>query len=560
MSAPGPPDGVPLPGALTGPAERVLRELLLQQAAAFVERLPFVLSTLLERATALDGAAHEAAIEDIVHRLHKLAGSGGMVGHTELGQAARELERHCMAWRDAPPAPDETRELQRALTEFCRQDWLSRADASRPSPSSQPAPASADAPPAPSGFWLFARQGFDDTELARSLSGFGFGLQRFNDAEALPGELAKRPPLALLLVLDQADEPVLTALQGSAVPVITLAKRDNFALRMASARLGALMFLAPSWDLPKLAQRMVRLQRPRPRPPERVLLVDDDQTLTAYMAAVLQAAGMQVQVLDNAENLLPALAAQAPELVLMDLNMPRFRGTELVSLLRQHQRWAGLPVVFLSGETDLERQVEALDHGADDFLTKPISDARLVSLVRSRVGRARRLDALIHRDGLTGLLKHASFKDSLDVLLGQCREQGLACTVAMVDIDHFKSVNDQHGHATGDMVIAALATLLRQRLRKDDLIGRYGGEEFAVALPDCGLQQAWRLMDELRERFAGLSFQTGHPTPLACALSVGLAQSQGRSQGVELLQRADAALYQAKRLGRNQVQPPIAQA
>lgn len=192
--------------------------------------------------------------------------------------------------------------------------------------------------------------------------------------------------------------------------------------------------------------------------------------------------------------------------------------------------------------------------GADDFLSKPISDVRLVSAVQARASRARQLDNLMSRDSLTGLLKHVRIKDELETELARCRRHDQPMSVAMVDIDHFKQVNDTHGHAAGDQVIKALAQLLKQRLRTSDLIGRYGGEEFVVVLPECNGSGAMGLMEDIRRRFAALRF---HPNggEFQCTLSAGLVTVLPGHElaGAEVLARADQALYTAKRGGRNQV-------
>lgn len=196
-----------------------------------------------------------------------------------------------------------------------------------------------------------------------------------------------------------------------------------------------------------------------------------------------------------------------------------------------------------------------MERGADDFLTKPISDLQLVAAVRARIARARQLEEQISRDSLTGLLKHASIKEAVELEVKRAQRLAKPVTLAMLDIDHFKAVNDNYGHAMGDVVIAAVATLLRQRLRQSDIIGRYGGEEFVAVLPDCDLENARLLLDDIRQRFSSLLY-SHEGQSFSCTISVGLACSAQYpdSHGAELLVTADEALYRAKRGGRNQVQ------
>jgi diguanylate cyclase (GGDEF)-like protein len=206
----------------------------------------------------------------------------------------------------------------------------------------------------------------------------------------------------------------------------------------------------------------------------------------------------------------------------------------------------------LSGETDLAKQMGALLRAGDDFVTKPISDSALVTTVFSRAQRARLLSNALARDSLTGLLKHADIKEQIGIEVERSTRTGSHASIVMLDIDHFKQVNDRYGHAAGDNVIRALANLLRQRLRRVDSLGRYGGEEFAAVLPECTAAQAKRIIDEIRERFSELSFVANGVT-FNVTLSSGIAQTDHKNLGDQLLERADQALYCAKHGGRNQV-------
>lgn len=239
----------------------------------------------------------------------------------------------------------------------------------------------------------------------------------------------------------------------------------------------------------------------------------------------------------------------------MDMHMPGYSGPELATIIRHHTEWIGLPIVYLSAETDIAQQLQAMQRGADDFITKPISDAYLISAVKIRAARSRQLAELASKDSLTGLLKHALIKESLALELARAQRNRKPLSIAMIDIDLFKGVNDTYGHAVGDRVIVALAHLLKHRLRKTDIVGRYGGEEFVAILPECDFKTAVRLIDDIRERFSTLSFQH-EEKEFSITLSAGIASDllQPIANSNELLIAADEALYVAKHNGRNQVQ------
>jgi diguanylate cyclase (GGDEF)-like protein len=336
--------------------------------------------------------------------------------------------------------------------------------------------------------------------------------------------------------------------------LIFITSRDDFDSRVRAVRMGASAYALKPLDIPRLIRRMTQILEARDAPPERVLIVEDDLPLAEHYRLVLQAAGIEAHCLRSPEEIVESIASLHPELILMDMHMPRYTGAELAGAVRQHDNWASLPIVYLSAETDLEQQVRAMRHGADDFVTKPISDAQLIAIVRSRVERARVLDGLISLDSLTGLLKHSAIKDAAARLLARSRRNGSPLTLVMLDIDHFKHVNDSYGHAVGDVVISSLATLLRQRLRASDVVGRYGGEEFLAVLPDCMADNACKLMDDIRERFSHLRFSHAGAA-FGCTLTAGLANAADHpaldSEG--LIEAADKALYDGKDGGRNQV-------
>jgi diguanylate cyclase len=169
------------------------------------------------------------------------------------------------------------------------------------------------------------------------------------------------------------------------------------------------------------------------------------------------------------------------------------------------------------------------------------------------LGRKKReLLALSRTDSLTGLLNHGAWKDQLEIEFQRCQRQQQGGAIALIDIDHFKSINDTYGHVAGDIVLRQLSKMLKQNLRVSDVAGRYGGDEFCVILPDLPLGSAAAAMDALRDRFATLGYEQ-NPS-LKVSLSIGLAAFDVRHADATLwLNDADQALYEAKTTGRNRV-------
>jgi diguanylate cyclase (GGDEF)-like protein len=528
---------------------------------AYAEKLPAELDALNALAGELTGTAEDRArMEALRNRLHKLAGSGGSFGFAMLSEQARCLEHRVVDWlADAMGSQDTVRRSEFARDLAALRDTLAEASA-------------APALPAPIGetrheagrsihVWLVEEDAQLGKELARLLEPFGFEVKLFTQIGK--AETAAQAECPDVLIMDatfscpgdpRVPEAPFRSLKELGCPLIFISSDGDFASRIHAARLGADGYMLKPLDVPRLVERVEHIFELRNAPPQRVLIVDDDADLAAHFRLVLMGAGMHAEVLDQPDQIVEQLSAFRPELVLMDMNMPEYSGIELAGVIRQHDNWVGLPIVYLSAETDLDKQLQALGRGGDDFLTKPISDSQLIAAVRARIGRARQLTDQINKDSLTGLLKHASIKEAAQLEVMRARRSGKPVAIAMLDIDHFKSVNDAHGHATGDLVIKSIATLLRQRLRQSDLIGRYGGEEFVAVLPECSLESARMVFDDIRKRFAALQFNQAAQR-FNCTLSAGIACSAIHPDldAAALLILADQALYAAKRGGRNQV-------
>lgn len=542
-------------------AKTSLLKQLEQLRQGYLARLPDELVALRALAERLRGGERDRAnLLELQQRLHRLAGSGTTFGCASLSAAARFLEHKIKDWL----AVDLTHLDAAAIRVLATELALLGVDADPAA--TVPDPAAVDMPAVvvghPFRIWLVD----DDRELAEQLKSqieaFNYQVHVFvSIAEAELAAQSESPDLLIINVLftqagDNAAQvlPQTTALRALECPLLFISEQDDFQSRIRAVQLDAAGYLLKPLDVPRLVKRILELLGQRHAQPQRVLIVEDDADLAEHMRLTLLAAGMVVEVLQNRQEIMESIATFRPELVLMDLHMPDYSGPDLAGVIRQYEDYLNLPIVYLSAETDLRQQIKAINRGSDDFLTKPIPDAQLVAAVRARIARARQLDELISKDSLTGLLKHSSIKQAARVEVERAHRTRRPVTLAMLDIDHFKSVNDNYGHASGDVVIAAVATLLRQRLRQSDLVGRYGGEEFVAVLPECDADSAMHLMNDIRQRFSTLRF-SHQGKPFICTISIGLVCSADFSErdSEQLLVLADQALYSAKRGGRNRV-------
>jgi diguanylate cyclase (GGDEF)-like protein len=286
----------------------------------------------------------------------------------------------------------------------------------------------------------------------------------------------------------------------------------------------------------------------------RVLLVEDDTHQSRKIRHVLESAGYITRVCQSPRHFDEVLAEFRPDLILMDIDLPEVNGFELAKYVRQEDQYATLPILFLSSESDERSRIAAVLAGGDAHLTKPVRPEVLIVNVAARLERARFLNTLLNRDGLTRLLTHTSFMEQAQSIVARKRRvRGLA-SLAMIDIDHFKSVNDTYGHQAGDRVLVSLAGLLRRSLRRSDVVGRYGGEEFGLIFDDIDEQEATGLLMRLLHDFSTREHRAPDGSVFRVTFSAGVATFDGATMDLQRwIEAADASLYCAKRSGRNRV-------
>ncbi len=502
--------------------------------------------------------------------LHRLSGSAGTFGLPELGEAAKALEKQLKVQAEELGALDDTlthpvdipegfADGINALAKLVEVKSQAVAQAS----SFTEEPTTYKGSQGMQVRVLLVEKGDErlamlDKEMAPY--GFSFTSVSSDDAGALGNALAGVRGAAAILCRESALSNVMSVRNKSfeessrrRLPVICLGSDNSFQNRYRVAEAGAFAFFPDPVDIPELAERIESLAIERSANVQgRVLIVEDDAELAEHYCLVLQAAGIEAQAVSEPLHLMSSLADFEPDIVLMDVQIGDYSGVTLARLIRFEPRWLSLPIIYLSSEDDPENQLEALSKGADEFLMKPVSDSYLVRSVRIRCYRARQLSELMNRDSLTGLLKHSLIKEEVEKELARCRRSGYRSCVVMLDLDHFKAVNDTWGHSQGDIVIRTLANLLRNRLRETDMIGRYGGEEFLLVLPQCDVSSATELIRGIGESFSELSFVAGESS-YQVTLSAGIAAINDFTNGEDALNAADQALYECKRSGRNGV-------
>jgi diguanylate cyclase (GGDEF)-like protein len=405
---------------------------------------------------------------------------------------------------------------------------------------------------------LLAGDGAFGHRLCQSLEGFGYRVALFSELAEVEARAARSGLAAIVARIDPADLAGsglrrLRAGDPDPVPLVLVGPRADFGDSLAAVRGGVDGFCPEPLDLPRLESRLHYLIERRSREGLRVLLVDDDRDLLDMCRAILENAGMEVATVDDPTAVLPLLADFRPEVVVMDIRMPQCTGPELAQVIRLDDEWLHVPIVYMSSQSDGADQLLATGKAGEAFLAKPIDARELIATISANGRHARQMVETASRDTLTGLLKHSFIKEHLAAELERAQRLRAPTCAVMIDIDHFKDVNDNHGHPAGDLVIRTLASLLRQRLRVVDGIGRIGGEEFLGVLSNCAAGEAAGIVDGIRRRFAQIEFN-GRGGQFRVSFSAGVSESRGSTHNAaELVAAADKALYRAKDEGRNRI-------
>ena len=311
--------------------------------------------------------------------------------------------------------------------------------------------------------------------------------------------------------------------------------------------------------------------------PARILVVDDSRTQLDWLVEVLEREGYAVETAPDGRETLRKVGSDPPDLVLLDMILPDMDGLEVLRIIKARRDDQFIPVIVLSVKSDLDTKVAGLRIGADDFLAKPFAEAEILARCaamlrikqlqeklreaqRKLEDHQRKLEEQTITDALTGLKNRRFFDERLQEEFRRAQRYGDYLALIMIDLDHFKGVNDRFGHPAGDSVLRETASLIRASIRDPDICARYGGEEFAVILPKTHMTGALTVAERVWRELGGKDYAIpgggdGVPATVRVTASLGVAfyPSKDITTGELLLRFADEALYQAKRAGRNTI-------
>lgn len=373
-------------------------------------------------------------------------------------------------------------------------------------------------------------------------------------------------PVVMVTALDQPEDRVKGLEAGAddflTKPVNDLALfcrvKSLVRLKMLTDELRA---RSPNGEAARLISRMENGEAPRPG---KVLIIDNRPTAAERTKSAL-VPHHEVTVVDDPLTAVMHAAENRYELIIINLDMDNVDGLRLCSQLKSLERTRQTPILIVVAPDDHQRLLRALDMGVNDYLIRPIDKQELLARANTQIKRCRYTDQLRTHvqatmelavtDPLTGLYNRRYMENQTTALVEHAINRGKSLALLALDVDHFKVVNDEHGHAVGDRVLQELASRLKQSIRNIDMICRIGGEEFVIVLPNTNTEVATKIADRMRRSISGIPFNVGARSgPLTITVSIGVSAVDGSSDSMEaILKRADEALYSAKRGGRNRV-------
>lgn len=290
----------------------------------------------------------------------------------------------------------------------------------------------------------------------------------------------------------------------------------------------------------------------------KVLVVDDNHLNVRLLVDILEDEGFEVISTYEALNVLRIAHEENPDIILLDIMMPEMDGFQVCRLLKKDYETKDIPVIMVTAKMQSSDLKQALEAGAVDYIRKPIDEIEVVARVKAALRVKRQQDELKEmamKDGLTGIYNHSLLMEFLRKEYNKhIRSMEDFCFV-MLDIDHFKKVNDTYGHTAGDFVLKELSGVLLKELRKSDIVGRYGGEEFGIILPGANEADALKICERIRSRIEEHEFRLGDDV-IRITVSIGIFCKKPNTveAAPEIAKNADAALYMAKSNGRNRVE------
>ncbi len=493
---------------------------------------------------------------------HKLAGSLGIFGLKSGYQLAQQIEQYFIEARQNPQTPTVKETIQTAITQLYQ-------ELQHPFPQLEDQTSvESDFISKPLSFTpehnLFHVLVVDDdleltAQLQREAVHWNIQLHVTTKLEEARVILRKTPPSLVLLDLVFPDHPqggfqLLEELkyQFPELPVLVWTVRDEMSDRAAVARLGGKAFLSKSVSSEQVIEAIKDVLQSRSMAPTQILAVDDDPVTLNCLQQLLPSYGLELTLLEDSRLFWQTLEKTNPDLLILDLEMPHFNGVELCQTVRTDRCWNGLPILFLSARKDPETVQKIYQAGADDYISKPFSEAELITRIFNRLDRIHLWRSLAETEAITGLVNRRRSIHDLHRYLHLSQRHCQPFCLVLIAIDGFQNINNQYGYTVGDHLMKQFGQILQRQFRDEDIVGHWGAEGFIVGLYGSHPSDGAKRITQLLELVQMTIFSVANHLQIQITASAGIATYPEDGKDFSSLYAAsNAALYRAKAVGGN---------
>lgn len=495
---------------------------------------------------------------------HKLAGSLGVFGFKSGYRLAQQIEQWFIEARTHSETPTSTAAVKTLVAQLHQQlqkplNWLEEKT-SHPDPQNSISKLEI-VTPQPTQYRVLVVD--DDLELTEQLqrAAINWNIQldvttKLEEARVI---LRETPPDLLLLDLVFPDHRdggfvLLEQLRHECeeLPVLVWTVRDDINDRAAVARLGGNAFLSKSASCDRVFAAIKDILQSNSAAATKILVVDDDPIALNHLLQLLPSYGLEVTPLADSRLFWETLEKTTPDLLILDLEMPHFNGIELCKTVRTDLSWNALPILFLSARKDPKTIQQIYQAGADDYISKPFSEAELITRIFNRLDRIHLLRSLAETDPITGLANRRRSTHDLNRYLHLSRRHCQPFCLALIALDYFQSINNQYGYTVGEQVMRQFSQILQRQFRDEDIVAHWGGEEFLVGLYATNQADGYKRIAQLLGLVEKTVFPVADYVQIQMTASAGISTySEHGTDLLSLYTASNAALYQAKAAGGN---------
>ncbi len=507
-------------------------------------------------------------LERSYHAIQNLAGSSGNFGLVEVSDSLFSLEVYLASFIDSGITPgaiqlSEIDKLNEKLTPLIDEISNITPQSTPPSDEISVTPLADEQTFKPYRISYLSSQLAIDSEIIKQFETISAAIVHHSDQWEFITDLVNNPPHAAIIDasilnnINRIGETInhVRSEHDSRLPVIFLSSQSDLNTRLKAMRSGADAFFCTPFNPQEIVERVSELMRPEQNDPYRVLVVEDDRSQAVFCQSILKKMGMQTRYVDEPLNVMEVLDSFNPDLILMDLYMPGCDGAELTALIRERADYIHTPIVFLSGEKDLNVHLDALSHGGDDFLSKPVRPKHLISTVKNRIKRAREMALKAghgnpnRKDTITGLYSRPYFLDQLNEALNS--KEPLNGGLLYIEIDDPNKISEKTGYSGADDLTRLLSTLVGAHLNKGDIPARFSDHSFIALVPTCDTESMLLRATQLQKTVENHLFEIKNQS-ITITISIGIyAFSKTSNDPGASISKAEKALKLSQSKGGN---------